>query len=254
MTTRRRAIAVPGGLISGLVLIAIWQLLTVSGPLEGTSIPTASATFVALFALLGTAELYSALLSTFIIAASGFVISVIIAIPLGILIGLSRFAFRSSKFTLDFFKVIPPIVIIPITILVFGPTIQMGIFLVVFSIVFALAIQTAYGIRDTDPVLLETMRCYGLGLGSQIRFARLPSAAPFIAVGIRISVAAAIVVTVVAGLIGGAPGLGRSILLTQAGGQNAETFALVFLLGIIGIAVSRLVIVIQSRLLFWLPR
>jgi hypothetical protein len=42
--------------------------------------------------------------------------------------------------------------------------------------------------------------------------------------------------------------------LTQAGGQNAETFALVFLRGIIGIVVSRRVIVTPSRFLFWLPR
>lgn len=253
-TPAMRRFRIPAGAISAVVALAIWQFVTVIGPFDGTSIPTASATLVALVDLLGQGSTYIALWETFLMAAIGFVIAVVIALPVGTLIGLSRFAFRSTKFTFDFFKVIPPIVIIPITILVFGPSIQMGVFLVTFSIVFALAIQTAYGIRDADVVLLETMRCYGLGTMAQIRYARIPSAAPFIAVGIRISVAAAIVVSVVAGLIGGAPGLGRSILLAQAGGLNERTFALVLLLGIIGIIISRIVIWSQGRLLFWIPR
>ena len=74
-------------------------------------------------------------------ALFGFLIALVIAIPVGIVIGLSRFAFLSTKFTFDFFKVIPPIVIIPITILVFGPTQEMGTFLVVFALVFALTVS-----------------------------------------------------------------------------------------------------------------
>ncbi len=249
-----RRLRIPAGAVSAVVALAVWQFVTVVGPLDGTSIPTATDTVVTLVELLGQSATYVALWETIQMAAIGFLIAVVIALPLGTLIGLSKFAFRSTKFTFDFFKVIPPIVIIPITILVFGPSIQMGIFLVTFAIVFALAIQTAYGIRDADVVLLETMRCYGLGTMAQIRYARIPSAAPFIAVGIRISVAAAIVVSVVAGLIGGAPGLGREILLAQAGGLNEKTFALVLLLGIIGIIISRIVIWSQGRLLFWIPR
>jgi ABC-type nitrate/sulfonate/bicarbonate transport system permease component len=251
---RKRTLRFPAGLVAAIVALVVWQLVTAYGPLKGTSIPTASATMVTLVELLGQSSTYIALWETIQMALVGFLIAVLIALPVGTMIGLSKFAFRSTKFTFDFFKVIPPIVIIPITILVFGPSIQMGIFLVTFSIVFALAIQTAYGIRDADVVLLETMRCYGLGTIAQIRYARIPSAAPFIAVGIRISVAAAIVVSVVAGLIGGAPGLGRSILLAQSGGLNEQTFALVFLLGILGIIVSRAVIWSQGRLLFWIPR
>lgn len=245
---------IPPFVVTAVVFLALWQLVASYGPFADSSIPTATDTLVMFVQLLGQSDTYLALWETLQIAVIGFVVAVVIALPLGTLIGLSRFAFRSTKFTMDFFKVIPPIVIIPITILVFGPSIQMGIFLVVFSIVFALAIQTAYGVRDADVVLLETMKCYNLGFWKQVRYARLPSAAPFIAVGIRISAAAALVVSVVAGLIGGAPGLGRAILLAQSGGQNEVTFALVLLLGILGVAISRLVIFAQNKTLFWVPR
>jgi ABC-type nitrate/sulfonate/bicarbonate transport system permease component len=186
-------------------------------------------------------------------AVAGFVIAMGLAIPMGVLIGLSRFAWRSTKFTFDFFKVIPPIVIIPIVILVLGPTMQMGIFLIVFTLVFAMSIQTGLGVRDADAVLLETMRCYGMSTWKQIRYARLPSAGPYIAVGVRLSASAALVVSIVAGLIGGAPGLGKSILLSQASGDDPRTFATVFVLGVIGIAVSRVVIWTQRKAIFWMP-
>lgn len=245
------ALRIPAGLVSTLAALVVWQVATLVGPLANSSVPSATSTLARLWEMLFISETWSSIWLTVQMALIGLAISIVIAIPLGILIGLSRFAFFSTKFTFDFFKVIPPIVIIPITILVFGPTQEMGIFLVVFALVFALAIQTAYGVRDTDPVLVETMRCYGLGRVKQVFYARLPAAMPFIAVGIRISAAAAMIVAVVAGLVGGAPGLGRDLLLSQASGENTETFAIVVILGILGLAVSRLVVFLQRRLIFW---
>ena len=248
-----RTMRVPAGLISAVVALVIWQAATSIWPLANSSVPTATSTVARLWVMLFMSETWASIWLTVQMALVGFLIALAIAIPFGVLIGLSRFALLSTKFTFDFFKVIPPIVIIPITILVFGPTQQMGVFLVVFALVFALAIQTAYGVRDTDPVLIETMKCYGLGRTRQVLFARLPAAAPFIAVGIRISVSAAMIVAVVAGLVGGAPGLGRDLLLSQTSGENAETFAIVLILGILGLAISRLVVLLQRRVIFWSP-
>lgn len=244
---------IPPAAVSVVTALALWQLFTSVGPLADLSIPSVVETGQALITELSSSEFYVRLWETIQMAVVGFVLAMVLAIPAGIVIGLSRFAWRSSKFTFDFFKVIPPIVIIPIVILVLGPTMQMGIFLVVFTLVFAMAIQTGLGIRDADAVLLETMRCYGLGTWSQIRYARLPSAAPYIAVGVRLSASAALVVAIVAGLIGGAPGLGKSILLAQASGDDPRTFATVFVLGVLGIVVSRAVTWLQRRSIFWMP-
>lgn len=251
MTIGRLRIA--PGLISALIGLLVWQLAASFGPLAGSSIPTATATLAELWNLLFEAETWQALWDTIQMALYGLLITIVTAIPIGILIGLSRFAYRSTKFTFDFLKVIPPIVIIPITILVMGPTMQMGVFLVVFGIFFVLVVQTAYGVRDTDPVLLENMRCYGLGTARQIWYARLPGAAPFIALGMRISVTVSLIVAVVAGLVGGAPGLGQSLMLAEANGQSTVTFAIVVILGILGLAASRLVEFAQRRLITWIP-
>lgn len=246
-----RTLRVPPALVSALVGLIIWQLAASFGPLAGSSVPTATATLAELWRMLFESSTWSSLWITLQIALIGLGIALVTAIPIGILIGLSRFAYRSTKFTFDFLKVIPPIVIIPIAILVLGPTMQMAIFLVVFGVFFMLTIQTAYGIRDTDPVLLETMRCYGMGAARQIWSARLPGAAPFMALGIRISVTISLIVAVVAGLVGGAPGLGQDLLISQSNGQSTVTFAIVVILGVLGLAASRFVQWLQRRLIFW---
>jgi ABC-type nitrate/sulfonate/bicarbonate transport system permease component len=226
-------------LVSAVVALLTWQVVGSVGPLAGDSFATASEAIFALVALLG---------------ASQFWLSMVIAVPLGLLIGLSRFSYRSTKFTFDFFKVIPPIVLIPIAILVIGPSIAMGVALAVFANVFAVAIQTAYGVRDADPTLLETMRCYRMNVLQQIRYARLPSAAAQIAVATRLAATASLIVAVVAGLVGGAPGLGRLLALYQSAGTADRTYAVVLTLGILGLVTSRLIVRLQRRAVFWSGR
>jgi ABC-type nitrate/sulfonate/bicarbonate transport system permease component len=234
-----------------LGLMAIWQLSTTIGPLQGGSLPSALGALGSLGELFALPEIWVAIGQTVYIALVGLIISIVLAIPLGVLIGLSPFALRSAKPVLDFFKVIPPIVIIPIVILTFGPTSEMGIFLVIFANFFMLTFQAAYGVRDLDSVLIDTMRCYGLSKWDQIRHARIPGALPFITVGIRIAVAASMIVAVVAGLIGGAPSLGQQMLLYQASGQPEKTFAIVIMFGILGLLFARGYSLIQRKLVFW---
>lgn len=238
-------------MISMLGLMLLWQMGTSFGPLSGGSLPSAIASISTLGALLALPEIWVAIGQTLYIALAGLLISVVLAIPIGVLIGLSPFAFRSSKPVLDFFKVIPPIVIIPIVILVFGPTSEMGIFLVVFANFFMLVFQSAYGVRDLDSVLLDTLRCYGMTKWEEIWHARIPGALPFIAVGIQIAVAASMIVAVVAGLIGGAPSLGQQMLLYQSSGQPNQTFAIVIIFGILGLILARSYSFIQRKLVFW---
>jgi ABC-type nitrate/sulfonate/bicarbonate transport system permease component len=122
---------------------------------------------------------------------------------------------------------------------------------VVFANFFMLVSQTAYGVRDADPVLIDTLRCYGLSKWDQIMYARIPGALPFIAVGVRISVAASMIVAVVAGLIGGVPSLGQQMLLYQSSAQPEKTFAIVIMFGILGLLFARTYSLIQRKLVFW---
>ena len=108
---------IPAGVISTIVALIVWQIVGSVGPLAGDSFATATEAISALWQYLGDSAFWTAVWETLQMALIGLVISVVIAVPLGFLIGLSRFSYRSTKFTFDFMKVIPPIVVIPIAIL-----------------------------------------------------------------------------------------------------------------------------------------
>ena len=245
---------IPAGVISTVAALIVWQIIGSVGPLAGDSFATATEAIGALVEFLGQSDFWTAVWQTLQMAVIGLLISVVIAVPLGFLIGLSRFSYRSTKFTFDFLKVIPPIVIIPIAILVIGPDVKMGIVLVVFANTFSMAIQTAYGVRDADPVLLETMRCYRMNIWQQIQYARLPSAAVQIGIAMRLALGASLVVAIVSGLVGGAGGLGSFLALTQSSGNADQTYAVILFLGIIGVALSRMLVRGQRRIIFWSGR
>jgi len=233
-------------------LLLLWQWASGLDTLAG-SLPSATATLAEFWQMLFVPDTWLAIWNTIQQAAIGFVIAIIIAIPMGIALGLSKFTFLSSRFTLNFLRVIPGIVVIPIATLVLGPTMQMAIFVVAWPIIFVVAVQTAYGVRDADPVLIETLKCYRYGVLGQIRYARLPAAAPMIAYSVRIAVVISFLAAVTAGIIGGAPGLGRELMYSQLNGLPALSFAIVLQLGILGLLVSALVEWLQPKIIFWIP-
>jgi ABC-type nitrate/sulfonate/bicarbonate transport system permease component len=242
----------PPAIFPLIALFLLWQWGSTLPTLAGT-LPSATATLSEFWRQLFEPLTWQAVRDTLQMALIGFVIGVSIAIPLGLALGLSKFTFLSSRFTLNFLRVIPGIVVVPIATLVLGPTMEMGVFVVAWPITFVVAVQTAYGVRDADPVLIETLKCYRQGIWGQIRYARLPAAAPLIAYGLRIAIIISFLAAVVAGIIGGAPGMGREMMYAQLYGESAVTFAIVLQLGLLGMLVSFFVEWAQPKLIFWIP-
>lgn len=243
---------IPPAVFATLLLLVLWNWAAARPTFTG-SLPSAWDTIAELLRLLGDSATWASTWVTIQEAVLGLLIGVAIALPAGILLGLSKFAFLSTRFTLNFLRVIPPIVVVPIATLVLGPTVAMAVFVVAWPVAFIVSVQTSYGVRDSDPVLVETLKCYRLSTLQQIRYARLPSAAPMIAYGLKIAIVVSLLASVTAGIIGGAPGLGLDLMYSQLTGLPATTFALVLLLGILGTILSRAVEWLQPKIVFWVP-
>ena len=161
---------------------------------------------------------------------------------------------HATRVPLEFLKPVPPIVVLPIAVLVLGPTMEMGVVLVVFGSFISIAVQTAAGVFDTDPVARATGRSYGMGRGEVLGRIVLPSALPYVGTAIRIAAPIALIVAVIAGLLGGGPGLGRSVLLSQISGDRDQLFAYVLILGVLGLVFQGLSQWGERRLLHWHPQ
>lgn len=242
------------GALGVVAALGLWQLAATTGPLADSPLPTAIEAIAALLGLLGTPAMWIATWDTVAMALAGLVIAAVAGILLGIGIGVSPLAMHATRVPLEFLKPIPPIVILPIVVLVLGPTAGMGIFLVFIGCFVSIVVQASAGVFDTDPVATATGRSYGLGRSEILARIVLPSALPYIGTAIRVAAPTALIVAVVAGLLGGGPGLGQSLLLTQISGDQSKLFAYVLVLGILGLLVQGLSQWGERRLLHWHPQ
>ncbi|MGO1849115.1 ABC transporter permease [Microbacterium sp.] len=241
----------PAGCV--VLTLAIWQALTATGFLSRREFPTATDTLATLGEIALTPHYWSSVFATLQAWLWGMVIASVLAIIIGCILAFNDFAARSVAGVIEIFKAIPAIAVLPLVILVLGSTLEMKVFLIVFAAFWPLVIQVIYGVRSVDPVALDTAR--SLGVRRMLRFAvvTLPGASPFIATGLRIAAATALILSIVSELVGGADGIGRNILQAQNGGSlsSPTMYAYIITAGLLGVVVTGAFTLLERRLLSW---
>jgi len=235
------------------VLLGLWQVLTVSGALSQSAFPTMSATIAALYHQVLTGSCWTTVGETLEGWAAGLGVGAIAAILIGSGIGLSRFAYRSAIPVIEFLKTVPAIAILPLAIVALGTRLSMKLMLVSFGVFFPLVIQVVYGVRALDPTVSDTAATLQIRGWRRFFVVVLPSAAPFIATGLRIAAATALVLEIIAELIGGAAGLGLRILDAENAGPGAfpVMYAYVLITGLLGIVLTGAFTLAERRVLHW---
>lgn len=245
--------AVPPVVVQALVVagaLVLWQVVVDRGTL-GRALPGPVEVAGALAGEVATAGFWSALGATAAGWALGLLLAVLVAVPLGVLVGSTRFAFRSTRLTIDVLRTIPPVTLVPLAVLVYGPTLSMKLLLVVYGTVWPLLLQVVYAVREVDPVARDVARAYRLRPGVRFRAVLLPGAVPFLATGLRIAATVALLLSIGAEIIGDAPGLGRALTLAQLDGRAAAAYAYVAVAALAGLAVNAGLVAVTRRLLFW---
>jgi ABC-type nitrate/sulfonate/bicarbonate transport system permease component len=236
-----------------LVVLGLWELVVRTGVISETSIPTMTATVGELFTQLGESGFWSAVGLTLEGWALGLGIAMALGIPLGMLIGSSRWLFRAFRVPIEFLRPIPSVALIPLAVLIYGTGLESKVFLAAFASFWPLLIQTIYGVQDVDPVATDTARSFGLGRLARVRHITLPGAVPYIATGVRISSAVSLILVVTAELVIGSAGLGREINTARSGGNLEVMYALILATGILGWVLNMVMTAGERRMLRWHP-
>jgi ABC-type nitrate/sulfonate/bicarbonate transport system permease component len=235
------------------VLLVLWELVVRVGIVAETNIPPASAALSELLNQFGDGAFWSAVGSTLEGWAAGLGIAITLGVPLGLLIGSSRWAYRGLRVPIEFLRPIPSVALIPLAVLIYGQGLQSKVFLAAFASFWPLLIQTIYGVQDVDPVATDTARSFGLGRLERMWRVTVPSAVPYIATGIRISSAVALILAVTAELVIGAAGLGREINVARSGGNLDVMYALIVATGLLGWLLNLATSAGERRVLHWHP-
>lgn len=176
-----------------------------------------------------------------------------LAIPLGFAMALSPYVNSASKVVVEFLRPVPSVSLIPAAILILGVGIESKIFLAAFAAFWPILINTIYGVKDVEPLAVDTARAFGCGPAKRLFRVVLPAAMPFLATGLRIGSAVALIIVVTMEIVVGAQGLGLLIVEARQGANVEVAYALILAAGLLGWALNTSFAKIEARLLSWHP-
>jgi ABC-type nitrate/sulfonate/bicarbonate transport system permease component len=183
----------------------------------------------------------------------GWALSSMAGVVLGAIVGLSRTAQTWLLPTLELLRPLPASSLVPVGIAIVGLTNGMVVFAVVFGSIWPVLLATAHGLASVDPRLREVATLLHLGRLAFARKIGLPNAFPDILAGMRLSLTASLIVSIVGEMLSAQEGLGTTILLAARSFRAADLYAGVLMLGILGFTSSCLLTLAQRRLLDWRP-
>ena len=240
--------------LAGLAgLVVVLQVLPHSGLVSGDYLPPASEMARALWHLLAEGAFWTALGDTLTGWGLGLAIAVAAGLVAGIVIGSVPVLRAVTASTIEFLRPIPSVALIPVAVLLYGTDLRSVLLLVVYASFWQVLVQVLAGTQDVDPVAEDTARSYRLGGWGRVRYVMWPTALPYVMTGVRLAATVALVLTITAELVIGAPGLGHEIAVAQTSGAVPQVYALVLVTGLLGVTVNLMARAVERRALHWHP-
>lgn len=239
------------GIAFPVLVITIWEIAAKFALLDPFFLPSPSSIFKTTITMIAGGQLERHLLASIIRLIYGFFITVIFAIPLGILVGKARNFRHWINPTLSFFQQIPPIAWIPIFILWLGIDEASKIAVIVYASFFPVFLNTVQGVISVDPKLIEVGRAYMLTPMDMVRRVYIPSASMSIFVGLRLGLSNCWRALVGAELIAASNGIGSLIVEGRVLMQPDKIFVAIFTIGIAGSVIDFCLKRMENKLMPW---
>lgn len=173
----------------------------------------------------------------------------------GVLIGLAMASSRVVRALLDtsveLLRPIPIPAIVPPLVLLLGIDDAMKVTVIAFAAFFPVLINTLQGARALDGTLRDMTRTFRVGAWRRLVRVVLPASLPYVFAGLRISLALAMIVTIVAEMIAGSEGLGYYLVSMQYAMRPGDMYAGVVLIAVAGYAMTLMFVALERKLLPW---
>jgi sulfonate transport system permease protein len=241
---------------SPLLLLAIWQLVSVIGLISAAKLPPPTKVVSTAVTLITTdspayGTLQHALLASLERVAVGFALGGTVALVLALVAGLSRVGEDAVDPLMQMVRTLPLFGLIPVFIVWFGIGQFPKLLLIALGAAIPLYLNTFAGIRSVDGKLGELGQVLGLNRRELIRHIVLPGALPQTLVGLRQSLGVAWLSLVVAEQLNTNAGLGFMISQATQFLQNDVIFVALAMYTILGLLTDWLVRILERRALAW---
>jgi len=207
----------------------------------------------------GKPSFFAQIFTSLYTVLTGFAIAALIAVPLGIVCGLSKSLYTAVNPLIQLFKPVSPLAWLPLVTMVvsavytstdplFAKSFVTSAVTVALCCLWPTVINTTVGVANIDKDLLNVSRVLSLSPISHVRRIVLPAAMPMIFTGLRLSLATGWMVLIAAEMLAQNPGLGKFIWDEfQNGSSNSlgRIMVAVLTIGLIGFMLDRLMLMLQ---------
>lgn len=227
------------------LLIAVWWIVVVKT--QSAIFPTPLQVVTGTLELAADGTLWDHIDSSLMRVGAGFLLAVVIAIPLGLWMGRVDFVYTTLNPIFQIMRPISPIAWIPLAILWFGVGNASPIFLIFIASVFPLIVTTAAGVHTIEKRYLRAAENFGVSRYKLFTQVIIPAVLPEMIVGMRISLGVAWLVVVAAEMIALRSGLGYMIMDSRNAGNRYDlVIAGMIIIGIIGLLLDGLMRLLEG--------
>jgi NitT/TauT family transport system permease protein len=235
-----------------IVVLAVWEYLAVSKTVSPYILPKPTGAARALWEGVITKGTYRHdMWVTMKEMLLGFAAGAGTGLVLGALLASSRWVERAFMPYVVFMQTVPLVAVAPLLLIWFGFGITAKVVTVSLLVLFPVTVNTLAGLKATSQSRVDLLQSFGASPRHIFRHVKLPAAAPFIFTGLDIGIVYSPVGAIVSEFLGADHGLGIAIFQAQQNLDLPGVFALVVLLGLIGIALHLILVGIRRRVVYW---
>jgi ABC-type nitrate/sulfonate/bicarbonate transport system permease component len=172
--------------------------------------------------------------------ALGFLCGSLLGIPLGLAIGSFSIVRRILEPYTEFLRFIPATALITVAVIWFGIGEGSKVFLIVYTTIFIVIINTAAGVSAVAPNKIRAARSLGASRAQVFLFVALPATLPYILTGMRLAMGNSFVTIIAAELVAANAGLGKMIWDARLYMLVDQIFVALLVLGLLGFTADRL--------------
>ncbi|KGT94281.1 taurine ABC transporter permease [Erwinia typographi] len=247
-TWRHRLLPLAGPLL----LFLLWQTAVSAKWLNPVLLPSPGETLSYLFSALADGSMNRDIGDTLYRTLMAFVVSAVIGVPLGVMLGSSERLYRSVEFLVDFFRSTPSSALIPLFMLIFGITDANKIAIAAFAAVLVILFNSAYGVMNAKKTRIMAAQVMGVSRWHIFKDILLLESLPQTFVGLRTGVSMALVIVIVAEMfIGSETGLGHRIIDAQQLFNIKDMYASILVTGAFGYLLNLGFLLIEKRCVHW---
>jgi len=238
-------------LVAVVGVLLVWSLLSGLGLVNTVLLPSPMDVLRAAVGAIRDGSLLRNAAASLWRVLEGFAIALAIAVPLGVLMGLSSTLRGLVEPLIELLRPVPPIAFIPLAILWFGIGELSKVMIIAYGAFFPIFVNTMAGFRDVDRVHIRAAQSLGARRYHIFRDVVLPSAFPQMVTGARLGMGLAFIVLVAAELVASSEGLGYLINDARFSFRTDQIFVGIITIGLLGLALNKALIEAEHRLLRW---